>query len=102
MITVICPDCSQSYKVSPEAIGKKVRCKACNTTFAVTKPAESGSDTDELASPSRKTDKVKKPEPSTAKKPKATSEDDEFDGLNSVSSDGEALDELPDLPARPK
>lgn len=102
MITVNCPDCSKSYKVSPSLIGKKVKCKACDTSFPIADPTESQSDYDDLAVPSRKPASVKRSARPAAKQSVEPSEDDEFAGLNSVSSDGEALDDLPALPARKK
>ncbi len=102
MITVNCPDCSKSYKVSPSLIGKKVKCKACDTTFPIADTTESQSEYDDSAPPSRKPDSVKKSANPTARKPSEPSDDDEFAGLNSVTSEGEAFDDLPALPAKKK
>lgn len=103
MITISCPDCSKSYKLSSDMIGKKVRCKACNTSFPVTDPVDLEADDDPPTASSRQRGSVSRAEKPATKKLKASAvEDDEFAGLNSVSSDGEALDELPSLPSRPK
>lgn len=101
MITVNCPDCSKSYKVSPSLIGKKVKCKACDATFPIADTTESEGDYDDSA-PSRKPASVKKSVKPAARKSIEPSEDDEFAGLNSVTSEGEAYDDLPALPAKMK
>ncbi|MFO1042310.1 MAG: MJ0042-type zinc finger domain-containing protein [Planctomycetaceae bacterium] len=101
MITVNCPDCSKSYKVSPSLIGKKVKCKACDTTFPIVDATESQLDTEDYETSSPKTGSPKKPA-KRAEKKSASFDEDEFAGLNSVSSEGEAIDELPELPAKRK
>jgi len=103
MIPVSCPDCGKSYKLDSALIGKKVRSKVCESTF----PVKDSDVSEEVArrSATRSSASSAKPVVRKAKTPKehaSASEDDEFAGLNSVSSDGEALEELPELPAKRK
>jgi hypothetical protein len=38
-ITITCPECSKEMKVPAEVLGKKIRCKGCETVFAARGPA---------------------------------------------------------------
>ena len=33
MLTIYCPHCSKAYRLSPEHVGKSVRCQSCNQVF---------------------------------------------------------------------
>ena len=102
MISVSCPGCGKSYKLDPALIGKKGRCKVCESSFVIEDPSDRD---DEARSAVRRPASSVKPattrtKPEKSKPAKSDPDDDAFGGLNSVSSDGEAVDELPELPAR--
>lgn len=104
MISVSCPDCGKGYKLKPTLIGKTAKCKVCDSSFKIEDPAVESIEDDgneyavtmeapkrPAASPQRK---PAKPEPEPVPE-----EDDQFAGLNSVSSDGATVN---DRPARRK
>lgn len=104
MISVSCPDCGKGYKLKPTLIGKTAKCKVCDSSFKIEDPSADTSDDDgneyavtmetpkrPATSPQRK---PAKPEPEPVPE-----EDDEFAGLNSVSSEGAIAN---DRPARRK
>ncbi len=35
MIEFSCPTCSKRFRIKPELVGKKAKCKFCNTTFTI-------------------------------------------------------------------
>ncbi|HQA00188.1 MAG TPA: zinc-ribbon domain-containing protein, partial [Phycisphaerae bacterium] len=37
-LRVRCPSCGTKYKLPAKAVGRKVRCVKCNTTFRITDP----------------------------------------------------------------
>lgn len=45
LMRITCPQCSTVYQVPETAVGKQVRCKKCNQTFAATSGRESSSST---------------------------------------------------------
>ncbi|HEY4261587.1 MAG TPA: hypothetical protein VGM98_15565 [Schlesneria sp.] len=103
MITVSCPDCGKAYKLKPTLIGKKGRCKVCDSSFTIEDPAGSSIDDNdnEYAVPTPRQSPPTAPEKLKPTKP-APADNNEFAGLNSVASDGDAADELPELPPRRK
>lgn len=88
MITVSCPDCGKSYKLKPTLIGKKGRCKVCDSSFTIEDPAAGATDDNEYAMPSPRQALPATPE--KVKPSQSTFDDDELSGLNSVVSDGDA------------
>ncbi len=64
-ILLSCPECKKQLKAPPEALGKKIRCKACGHTFAV--PATAAGTSAPAAKPSK------------AKKRPAEDDDDDQD-----------------------
>lgn len=100
MITVSCPDCGKSYKLKPTLIGKKGRCKVCDSSFTIEDPAAGATDDNEYAMPSPRQALPATPE--KVKPSQSTFDDDELSGLNSVVSDGDAVEELRELPPRRK
>ncbi|MDB5344924.1 MAG: hypothetical protein JWP89_3301 [Schlesneria sp.] len=103
MITVSCPDCGKAYKLKPTLIGKKGRCKVCDSSFTIEDPSGSSVDNNdnEYAMPTPRQSPPATPEKLKPSKP-ALADDDEFAGLNSVGSRDDAVDELPELPPRRK
>lgn len=104
MITVSCPDCGKSYKLKPTLIGKKGRCKVCDSSFTIEAPSAGSFDDDDdnvYAVPAPRQASPSMPAQSKPTKPAAT-DDDEFAGLNSVRSKDDAVEELPELPPRRK
>jgi hypothetical protein len=105
MITVSCPDCGKAYKLKPTLIGKKGRCKVCDSSFTIEDPTGSSVDDNEddnvYAVPA-----PRQPSPAVPAKSKPTKptpvDEDEFAGLNSVGSKDDAVDELPELPPQGK
>jgi hypothetical protein len=103
MITVSCPDCGKSYKLKPTLIGKKGRCKVCDSSFTIEDPSGGGVEDDDnvYAAPAPRQAPPSVPAKSKPTKP-AAADDDEFAGLNSVRSKDDAVEELPELPSRGK
>ncbi len=67
-ITIACPECDKKLTVAAAAVGKKIRCKACEHVFVVKAPAA------KAAKPAAKAaDAKKKPAP----KPKPPDDDEE-------------------------
>lgn len=98
MITVSCPDCGKEYKLKQASIGKKGRCKVCNSSFTIEDSNLSGDDENEYAGPDRRSARVFSTDHVGSGHP--ASEDDEFAGLNSVSSDGVSVEEFNPRPPR--
>jgi hypothetical protein len=105
MITVSCPDCGKAYKLKATLIGKKGRCKVCDSSFTIEDPSvggdEDNDDDNVYATPA-----PRQPAPTAPRKSNPTesapADDDEFAGLNSVASGNDAVDEMPELPPRRK
>jgi hypothetical protein len=101
MITVSCPDCGKAYKLKPTLIGKKGRCKVCDSSFTIEDPSGSAVDDNDhdnvYATPT-----PRQPAPPGKSNPTrpAPAEDDEFAGSSSVGSKDDEVDELPELPPR--
>ena len=85
-ITIICPECDKKITVPAAAVGKKVRCKACQHVFAVKAPAGKPA--------GGKAGAAKKPAPVVKPKPKPTDVDEEDDTPIGVT----ALDTAPRCP----
>jgi ribosomal protein S27E len=85
-ITIICPECDKKITVPAAAVGKKVRCKACQHVFAVKAPAGKPAGGKAVA--------AKKPAPVAKPKPKPTDVDEEDDTPIGVT----ALDTAPRCP----
>jgi hypothetical protein len=84
-ITIACPECGKKSTAPAAAVGKKVRCKACEHVFVVPAPAA------RKAPPAKAPDARKKPpdaKAGTAKpaKPKADDDDDENSNPYGVTS----------------
>jgi ribosomal protein S27E len=85
-ITIICPECDKKITVPAAAVGKKVRCKACQHVFALKAPGEKP--------PGGKAVAAKKPATVAKPKPKPTEVDEEDDTPIGVT----ALDTAPRCP----
>lgn len=77
-ITVVCPNCDKKSQSSEENIGKKTRCKGCDTVFRIEPPRKPKS------APSKATATAKPPAapppPSAPKPPKSPLDDPDDDG----------------------
>ena len=77
-ITIACPECDKKINVPADAVGKKIRCKACEHVFAV--PAPAGK---KPAAPAKGAGAKKKAPDSKAAKPKpAKPQDDDEENSN--------------------
>ena len=98
-ITVSCPNCAKSLKIPDTAVGKRVKCPACQTPFTAAEPD------DAVTSAPPKPSAVKKPAPPP---PRDEEEDEEDEKISAtppkrkpkVVDDEEEEEDEDDRPAR--
>ena len=56
-VKIACPKCSKKYTLPDSAVGKAVKCKACETTFRTKMPAGGGPTSPQAANPTARTAK---------------------------------------------
>jgi DNA-directed RNA polymerase subunit RPC12/RpoP len=86
-ITIACPECDKKINVAADAVGKKIRCKACEHVFVIEAPAGKKADGKAAATKSpagkpaaAKAAEAKKAPAVKATPPKPKDDDDDEDG----------------------
>jgi hypothetical protein len=82
-ITISCPECDKPIKAPADAVGKKIRCKACEHLFIIKAPAKAPSPVKSAKPP-----KAEKPAKSASPpKPTGQEEDDDRSGYTLAQTD---------------